>query len=26
MRRWRVIDSKVLRGRDNPTEIAVPVD
>lgn len=25
-RRWRVIDSKVLRGRDNPTEIAVPVD
>ncbi|OBG40422.1 hypothetical protein A5673_10830 [Mycobacterium sp. E3198] len=25
-RRWRVIDSKVLRGRANPTDIAVPVD
>lgn len=24
--RWRVIDSKVLRGRANPTDIAVPVD
>jgi adenylate cyclase len=23
--RWRTVDSKVLRGRDNPTDIAVPV-
>ncbi|OBH96918.1 hypothetical protein A5678_25340 [Mycobacterium sp. E2733] len=23
--RWRVVDSKVLRGRDNPTDIAVPI-
>ncbi len=25
-KRWRVVDSKVLRGRDNSTDIAVPVD
>lgn len=25
-RQWRVVDSKVLRGRANPTDIAVPVD
>ncbi len=24
--RWRIVDSKVLRGRDNSTDIAVPVD
>ncbi len=24
--RWRIVDAKVLRGRDNSTEIAVPVD
>ncbi len=24
--RWRVVDSKVLRGRANPTDIAVPAD
>jgi adenylate cyclase len=23
---WRIVDSKVLRGRDNSTDIAVPVD
>jgi adenylate cyclase len=24
-RRWHIVDSKVLRGRDSPTDIAVPV-
>jgi adenylate cyclase len=26
VRQWRVIDAQVLRGRDSPTEIAVPAD
>lgn len=26
VRQWRVVDAQVLRGRDSPTEIAVPAD